>query len=404
MMSLKKILSAHRVILFLYGTVDQPKDEFSNSAVSTLMAYGVDFFPVDVTSNPILRSQVQAYSGWTKFPQLFVDGEFIGGSFVIPEFLGSGELDRILKEQINGGRAISTLQFHHKLHHIKAIWSVRISPDASFVATGSADGTIRIWDIHTTAVCKVLAGHSGWVNCIDITPNSKFIVSASTDTTIRVWNVEDGSEHLILQGHKRWVNGVSITPDGERLISVSADRTLRVWDLSRGEEIDAAYGHDGCIWSVCATSDGRYAITSSADKSIKLWDIEKLKLKLIVRGHNGTVTSVKQKGAEERFLSTSYDSKMIEWDYEGRLLHIYEGHTERIWSVASTQDRQLAVTVGADQKAIFWLLDKEKKQELLLQDMPTACDLSLDGKWLAIGFRSGRLDLYTLSDLIRKIV
>ena len=397
-MSLTKILGSHRVILFIRGSVDQPTDQFSRIAVNTLMAYGVDFLPVDITSNSILRSQVQAYSGWTKFPQLFVDGEFIGGSLVIPEFLRSGELDRILGYQIDNRRAVPTLQFHYNPHHVNAIWSVKISPDESFVASGSADGTIRILDIHTGTVRRVLVGHSGWVNCIAITRDSKFVLSGSTDTTIRVWNVEESCDHAILRAHERWVNSLAITPDGEKLISVSADRTLRLWDLPSGAEISIAYGHDSCIWSVCVTSDGKYAITGSADKRIMLWDIPNLKCNLVVNGHKGTVTSVKQRGEWKRFLSASYDSNMIEWDYEGHIVHMYNGHTERIWSIASTKDGQLLATVGADKRAILWLPEKGKMQELLLKDVPTACDLSPDGKWLVIGFRSGRLELHNLSD------
>jgi WD40 repeat protein/glutaredoxin-related protein len=396
-MSLKEIFSAHRVVLFLYGTVDQPKDKFSKSAVSALIAHGVDFFPVDITSNLNLRFQVQAYSGWTKFPQLFVDGEFIGGSFVISEFLRSGELDRILKDQINNCHEIPTPQLPYKPHHTDAIWSVKISPDRSFVASGSADGTIRIWDIHTAVAHRVLAGHSGWVNCIAITPDSKFIVSGSTDTTIRVWSVEDGSECLVLRGHTRWVNALSIAPDGERLVSVSADRTLRLWSLSSGTEIGIAYAHNDCIWSVCITSDGQYAITSSADKNIVLWDVDGLKCKkIITNAHRGTITSIEQRGTEAYFLSAAYDSTMKEWDYEGCLIHTYEGHTERIWSIASKPDGQLLATVGADKKAILWQPGKSKKQELLLQDIPTACALSPDGRWLIIGFRSGKLEWRTL--------
>jgi len=84
------------------------------------------------------------------------------------------------------------------------------------------------------------------------------------------------------------------------------------------------------------------------------------------------------------------------WDYEGCLIHTYEGHTERIWSIASTPDGQLLAAVGADKKTILWQPGKSKKQELLLQDIPTACALSPDGRWLIIGFLSGKLEWRTL--------
>ncbi len=73
--------------------------------------------------------------------------------------------------------------------HTLYVNSVVVSPDSKYVVSGSADGTIRVWDLSTGESICTLEGHNDWVNSVAVSPESKYIVSGSSDETIRVWEI-----------------------------------------------------------------------------------------------------------------------------------------------------------------------------------------------------------------------
>lgn len=84
-------------VLFIKGTPDRPQCGFSQRAVGTLAQYGVDYATVNVLSAlPEYREALESHSGWETIPQLYVDGEFIGGSDIIVELAERGDLEERL--------------------------------------------------------------------------------------------------------------------------------------------------------------------------------------------------------------------------------------------------------------------------------------------------------------------
>lgn len=89
----------HPVVLFMKGTPDQPKCGFSSVVVQILDHVGVDFVGVDVLQDESLRQGVKTFSDWPTIPQLYVGGEFVGGSDIVREMFQSGELKPFLAEK-----------------------------------------------------------------------------------------------------------------------------------------------------------------------------------------------------------------------------------------------------------------------------------------------------------------
>jgi len=86
----------NKVILFMKGTPEQPMCGFSARAAGALQAVGVPFAAVDVLPDPRIRQELSALSNWPTTPQLFVDGELVGGSDIVMEMFESGELHEAL--------------------------------------------------------------------------------------------------------------------------------------------------------------------------------------------------------------------------------------------------------------------------------------------------------------------
>jgi len=95
---IKKQVIENRVVLYMKGTPDVPQCGFSANAVGFLRACGVDnIFTVNVLENPDIRQGIKEYANWPTIPQLYINGEFVGGSDIVKEMYESGELQKILE-------------------------------------------------------------------------------------------------------------------------------------------------------------------------------------------------------------------------------------------------------------------------------------------------------------------
>ena len=95
---IKDQVTGHRVVLYMKGTPQMPQCGFSHMAVQVLQACGVQqFFTVNVLENPDIRQGIKEYANWPTIPQLYVNGEFVGGSDIMREMYESGELHKVLE-------------------------------------------------------------------------------------------------------------------------------------------------------------------------------------------------------------------------------------------------------------------------------------------------------------------
>jgi monothiol glutaredoxin len=95
--TIKQQVTSHPVALYMKGTPQFPQCGFSATVVQILYACGVkDFFSVNVLEEPEIRQGIKEYANWPTIPQLYVDGEFVGGSDILREMYQSGELQKLL--------------------------------------------------------------------------------------------------------------------------------------------------------------------------------------------------------------------------------------------------------------------------------------------------------------------
>jgi WD40 repeat protein len=123
-----------------------------------------------------------------------------------------------------------------------AVWAVSFSPDSTTlaIATGPRDfrmrypvGDVRLWDIAGQKMKHILCGHTRAVTSLAFSSDGLTIVTGSADTTVRFWNVTKGAEYGMLKGHEGAVGfeglSVALSPDGKYLATGSYDRTVKVW-------------------------------------------------------------------------------------------------------------------------------------------------------------------------------
>jgi monothiol glutaredoxin len=98
--TIREQVTTHPVVLYMKGTPQFPQCGFSQAAVQMLSACGVDkFFSVNVLADPDVRQGIKDYSDWPTIPQLYVNGEFVGGCDIMREMYEAGELQQLLAKQ-----------------------------------------------------------------------------------------------------------------------------------------------------------------------------------------------------------------------------------------------------------------------------------------------------------------
>jgi monothiol glutaredoxin len=96
--TIKNQVTSNKIVLYMKGSPDFPQCGFSANTVNILRACGVnEMFTVNVLEDPEIRQGIKQYANWPKIPQLYVNGEFVGGSDIVTEMYQSGELQKMLQ-------------------------------------------------------------------------------------------------------------------------------------------------------------------------------------------------------------------------------------------------------------------------------------------------------------------
>ncbi len=102
MKKIKSQIDENKILLYMKGTKEMPQCGFSARVVQILNSYGVPYESVDVLADPELRQALKEFSNWPTFPQLYVNGQLIGGCDICVEMDRSGELEPIVKSAVGG--------------------------------------------------------------------------------------------------------------------------------------------------------------------------------------------------------------------------------------------------------------------------------------------------------------
>lgn len=95
---IKEQVSSNKVMLYMKGTPQFPQCGFSGQAVQVLQACGADFASFDVLSDESIRQGIKEFANWPTIPQLYINGEFVGGCDIIIEMYQNGELQKMLSD------------------------------------------------------------------------------------------------------------------------------------------------------------------------------------------------------------------------------------------------------------------------------------------------------------------
>ena len=223
--------------------------------------------------------------------------------------------------------------------HKKAISCVKFSPDGRYIASASADCTIKIWDAHTGALEHTLEGHLAGISTICWSLDYKILASGSDDKSIRLWDTTTGLAHPTpFIGHHNYVYSIAFSPKGNMLVSGSYDEAVYLWDVRAARVMRSLPAHSDPVGGVDFVRDGTLIVSCSHDGLIRVWDTATGQcLRTLVHEDNAPVSSVIFSPNGKYILAWTLDSCIRLWNYiegKGKCVKTYQGHVNKQYSLS----------------------------------------------------------------------
>jgi WD40 repeat protein/tRNA A-37 threonylcarbamoyl transferase component Bud32 len=321
--------------------------------------------------------------------------------------------------------------------HTDTVTAVAFSPDRLHLASGSRDGTVKVWELATGLELRTLPGLTGGVTGLAFSPDGRRLASVSPDGTVRVWEAgtgkelfsvvkqtagpgsvafspdsqilaaagdpqvslrdENGKEVFSFQGHGKAVTAVAFGSDGRHVASAATDGTVKVWESSSGKEIHSLAGVKSRIVQLAFTADGKRLNLTSANGALAVWHLDVGKAALAVQG-SGTQQVPAAWGRDGRQLALLSPATTVRVcdPATGRELFALRQHAAPINALAYSADGARIATASEDRTVKVWTTTFD----LEVLDFPGhggevfAVAYSPDGRHLATGGAEGTLRVH----------
>ena len=286
-----------------------------------------------------------------------------GIRFDVAMLLGAESFNEIENFQTSNNLFKLNLQYPKVSRIImhEGVRSVAISPDGKILASGSADGSIMLWDMASVQpLSDLLRGHDSTVWTLDFSPDGKWLVSGSEDQMIILWDVDSGQEIERINTSMD-IRNVAFSPDGRTIASIDASDQgghVVLWDVDSmqavGEPLGEFWGGTG---EVAFSPDGEKLACGFGN--VMIWDLSgEQPIAEPLQGNPEQVMTIAF-NPDGKILATAgedVDSLILLWDVESKQLigEPLEGHSSEIISLAFSPDGDTLASGSRDRTIVLW--------------------------------------------------
>lgn len=238
--------------------------------------------------------------------------------------------------------------------HLGWVRSVAFDPSNAWFCTGSADRSIKIWDLASGRLKLTLTGHSGQVRGLAVSARQPYLFSAGDDKQVKCWDMEQNKVIRSFHGHLSGVYSLALHPTLDILMTGGRDSVCRVWDVRTKMQIHALSGHTDTVCSLFARGTDPQVVTGSSDSTIRLWDIRNGKTMVTLTHHKKSVRAMVVHPKEDCFVSASADSVKKFKLPRGEFCCSMSTQQKSIVNAMAINEDGVLVSGGDDGNMTFW--------------------------------------------------
>ncbi|MFY0628109.1 MAG: caspase family protein [Reichenbachiella sp.] len=188
--------------------------------------------------------------------------------------IASASKDKSIKVWNMSGTLLNTLY-----GHAAEVMSLEFSPDGTKLISGSADGTVKEWDMEKYQLIQTIPANEGWTRSVAYNYNATLIASGGDDGKIEIWNAADGQNQNSIIGHSNWVQTIEFSPDGRYVASGGHDNILTLIDTENGSIVYNSPPQDYFVLCVAFEPTGKHFVSTSLySEKLNVWDISALNI------------------------------------------------------------------------------------------------------------------------------
>jgi WD40 repeat protein len=265
---------------------------------------------------------------------------------------------------------------------------------------GGATGTLHVWRASDGQPLGLLAGHVGAVTGVAAPRDASQFASAGADGTLRIWRMPQPPQ--VLSGHAGPIGDLALGPQGKLLATVSGDNTVGVWDPADGKRLlaIAADQHPGGVKAVAISPDASQLATGDPAGVVRLFNATDGQPLGQIAAHAGAISRLAFHPKGRQLYSTGVDGTLKTWQLPLDAPLSFGGHTDAARAVAASRDGKLVVSGGDDKSVRFF--DGPSGKQLKAIDMQpgsvTAVALSPDAALAAATDATGQITVWSTAD------
>ena len=273
------------------------------------------------------------------------------------------EIDRMIRIwDTKTGQLIHTLGEKEINRHLASITALAISPDNSYIVTGSEDHMVKLWDMKTGILLTSFGGvnnQDNWINDIKISADSIYVTIATNNGEVILLHARNG-RFVLVPRHGSKI--ITMAMAGDKLITGSWDGTAKLWNTMTGELVYKFGNGTNKVLSVDISHDGAYVAVAPADdeRTAKIYDANTGVLVHTLGGTQGPTYCIKKIkiSSDNKYVATASEDNTVKvWDLKkGNLLYTFIGHTNKLESLQISPDVSYAVSGSWDNTAKIWSL------------------------------------------------
>lgn len=248
--------------------------------------------------------------------------------------------------------------------HGAAVNAVEFIPGTDLAASGSDDGSVRIWDLTTSKLVHEFTGHIHKVVDLAVSSDGRYVASAGWDATIRLWDLDGLKPAGVLRGHRNNVNTLEFSADGAILYSGGVDGTVRQWNVAQAVFLRTIHRHGWGVNVLRVLPSDAQILFGAVDGTENVLDIATGKIERTLATHKGPVLSAVVSIDHGLAALGGGDGKINVWSIDD--WSVRKGHDNPygpVWALAVTAGGQSLYYGSLDDFAIEWRMQPGQSLE-----------------------------------------